>query len=104
MFQGNKIAFIGAGIMGGTMIERLIDNKMVTPEQIISADPQEARGHELVAKLGIQYTPNNIEAVEGADVLVLSVKPQQLERALHEIRGRADSIPLISSIVAGIKI
>jgi pyrroline-5-carboxylate reductase len=104
MFEGNKIAFIGAGIMGGTMIEGLIDNKMVTPDQIVAADPHEARGNELVAKLGIHYTSSNTEAVEGADVLVLSVKPQQLERVLHEIRGRADSLPLILSIVAGIKI
>lgn len=104
MFEGNRVAFIGAGVMGGTMIEGMIEQKLVTPQQIIAADPHEPRGKELVEKLGIHYTPSNTEAVENADVLVLSVKPQQLERALHEIRGRADSIPLVLSIVAGIRI
>jgi pyrroline-5-carboxylate reductase len=104
MFEGNTVAFIGAGIMGGTMIEGMIERNLVTPQQVIAADPHEPRGRELVDKLGIRYTPHNVEAVEEADVLVLSVKPQQLEKALHEIRGRVDSVPLVLSIVAGIKI
>src|SRR5690348_5835546 len=37
-------------------------------------------------------------------MLVLCVKPQHVERALHEIRGHIDSTPLVWSIVAGIKI
>src|SRR5690606_41757668 len=50
------------------------------------------------------YTTLFRSAAENADMLVLCVKPQHLERALHEIRGRVDTTPLVLSIVAGIKI
>lgn len=104
VFENTKIAFIGAGVMGGTMIEGLIEQNLVKPEQIVAADPHAERGQQLVDKLGIHYTTSNPEAAEDADIIVLSVKPQHLERALHEMRGRADSTPLVLSIVAGIKI
>lgn len=105
MFDENtSIAFIGAGAMGSTMIAGLIEKELIKPEQIVAADPHEQRGADLVSNYGIQHTTSNIEAVENANVLVLSVKPQQLERALHELRGRVDSVPLVVSIVAGIKI
>lgn len=104
VFEGKRIAFIGAGVMGGTMMAGMIQQGLVRPDQIIAADPHVARGKELEATLGIHYTVSNPEAAENADMLVLSVKPQHVERALHEIRGRVDSMPLVLSIVAGIKI
>ena len=104
MFQNSHVAFIGAGVMGGTMMEGMIENQLIAAEQIIAADPHAERGAHLSQTLGVQYTTSNVEAAEKADVLVLSVKPQHLERALHEIRGRVDGLPLVVSIVAGKKI
>lgn len=104
MFGDSIVAFIGAGVMGGTMMEGMLENKLVKPEQIIAADPHQERGNDLVKRLGIRYTTSNVEAAEHADMIILSVKPQHLERALHEIRGRVDSTPLVLSIVAGKKI
>lgn len=104
MFEDKKIAFIGAGVMGGTMIAGLIDTGVAKPNQIWAADPHAERGKALVEQYSINYSQENVEAAQDADVLVLAVKPQQLERALHEIRGRVDSAPLVLSIVAGIRI
>lgn len=104
VFEDKTIAFIGAGNMGSTMMSGMIQQELVTPEQIIAADPHEAKGNELAEKLGIHYTTSNPEAVENADMIILSVKPQHLERALHEMRGHVDSTPLVLSIVAGIRI
>ncbi len=103
-FEDKKIAFIGAGAMGGAMISGLVSSKLVSPEQITAADPDEARGSELADSLGINYTSNNVEAAEDADIIVIAVKPQYIESALHELRGRVDSAGLILSIAAGIKI
>lgn len=104
VFKDKTIAFIGAGNMGSTMIAGMIQQKLVTPEQIIAADPHEAKGNELAEKHAIHYTASNPDAVKNADMIVLSVKPQHLERALHEMRGHVDTTPLVLSIVAGIKI
>lgn len=104
VFEGKKIAFIGAGVMGSTMIAGLIDKHIATPDQIFASDPHEGKGRELVEKYNINYSPRNPQAVVDADMLVLCVKPQHVERALHEIRGHIDSSPLVLSIVAGIKI
>lgn len=103
-FSNKKLAFIGAGVMGGTLIHGLLNKDLVTPEQIFAADPNEVRGRELMDKLGIQHTTSNQEAAEDADIIVIGVKPQQIERALHEIRGRVDGAGLVLSIVAGTKI
>ncbi|MGJ3237764.1 MAG: pyrroline-5-carboxylate reductase [Anaerolineae bacterium] len=103
-FEDKKVAFIGAGVMGGALIAGLVNSKLVTPQQVTAADPNEARGQQLVDELGINYTPSNAECVTDADIIVIGVKPQQIQDALHELRGRVDSAGLILSIVAGIKI
>lgn len=103
-FENKKIAFIGAGAMGGAMISGLVTSKLVSPKQITAADPNEIRGQELSKTLGINFTTSNIEAGDDADIIVIAVKPQQIEAALHELRGRVDSAGLVLSIVAGTKI
>ncbi len=104
MFDEKTITFIGAGNMGSAIIAGMLDKKIVTPEQIIAADPNEQAGADLVRQFGIRHTTDNIEAAEAADVLVLAVKPQHLDSALHAVRGRVDTLPLVVSIVAGVRI
>ena len=41
MLKDTRIAFIGAGAMGGAMIEGLLSRKLVTPDQIVASDPDE---------------------------------------------------------------
>ena len=103
-FNGETIAFIGAGVMGEAMIQGVLNQKLVKPEQITAADPHEARLKELHKAYGIKYTTSNVEAIKNADVLVLSVKPQVMPKVLPELRGRVDGITLIVSIVAGVTI
>lgn len=104
LFGDMTIAFIGAGSMGGTMIEGILARDLVEPEQVIAADPNTERGEDLSKRLGIRYVESNPEAAEQADIIVLAVKPQHIERALNEIRGRVDSVLLVLSIVAGVRI
>lgn len=104
VFEDKTIAFIGAGNMGSAIIAGMLDKKLVTPDQIIAADPNEQVGADLIKQYGIRHTTDNVEAADGADVLVLAVKPQHLDNALHTIRGRVESLPLVVSIVAGVRI
>ncbi len=101
MFGDLTIAFIGSGNMGEAMIHGLLKQQMILPAQIIAADPRQERLDELAARYGVRTTTDNLEAATKADILVLSVKPQVLDKVLPEVRGGARTCSLVVSIVAG---
>jgi pyrroline-5-carboxylate reductase len=98
------IAFIGSGNMGEAMVKGLLSKRLVTSSQIIASDPHEDRIRHLSECYGIRGTQNNLEAAQDAHILVLSVKPQVLNKVLQEIDGKAEKATLILSIIAGVKI
>jgi pyrroline-5-carboxylate reductase len=73
-------------------------------DQIVASGPRPQRGQELAQAFGVRVTTDNAAAVEGADIVVLSVKPQVLPGVLPELRGRVRSEALVLSIIAGARI
>lgn len=102
--QDKTIAFIGAGVMGEAMMKGLLNQQSVTGGQLIAADIYESRVRQLADQYGLHGTTDNVEAVEKADVLVLSVKPQVVGKVMADLRGKVDHCSLILSIIAGTKI
>lgn len=98
------LAFIGSGVMGEAMIKGLLNRELVTSPQIIASDLHSDRCETLVAMYGIRATLHNTEAATGADVIVLSVKPQVMEKVLPELRSVIKPGALILSIAAGVTI
>lgn len=103
-FEKATISFIGSGVMAEAMIKGLLHKDLLKPHQIITSDPREDRGDELVERYGVRFTADNNEAADAADILVLSVKPQVLEAVFPTARRGAHSASLILSIIAGAKI
>jgi pyrroline-5-carboxylate reductase len=101
MFTGKKIAFIGPGVMAEAMIAGLIRTKVASPDALISAGPRQERGEELQTRYGIAFSIDNKYAAREADVVVISVKPQRLDRVLAGLKGSVQSQALVLSIVAG---
>ena len=64
---------------------------LVAPEQIVASGPRPERGQELFDRYAVRTTTDNVEAATGADVVVLSVKPQVLCRVLEELAGHVRS-------------
>ena len=95
------ICFIGSGVMAEAMIKGLLSHNTVSAGQLISADPREARGQELVKRYGLRYETDNRAAATNADILVLSVKPQVLAQVLPELRDSLGDVSFVLSIVAG---
>jgi pyrroline-5-carboxylate reductase len=97
-------AFVGGGNMGGALIRGLIARGLPA-ERISVGEAHQARRIELADQLGVRVSADNREAVQGADVVVIAVKPQDMAgtvQALAEIfRQRR---PLLISIAAGIRI
>jgi pyrroline-5-carboxylate reductase len=96
-----KIAFIGPGVMAEAMIAGLIHQNVVSSESIVVSGPSAARVDELGERYAIRSETDNAVAVEGADVVVLAVKPQRLDHVIDDLEGSVASSALVVSIVAG---
>jgi len=96
-----RIAFIGGGAMGGAMIAGLLSQGLISPQKIAVGDVRAERVAQLRKMHGVQGTTDNLQAVAGAEIVVLAIKPQVLPQVLTELRGRIPSEALVLSIVAG---
>ena len=101
MLHAQRFAFIGSGAMGEAMIKGLITQAALPPQQITASDTRPERGVELAQKYGVQHTTDNLAAVNGATIIVLSVKPQVLHDVLKQLAGHVAPEALVLSIVAG---
>lgn len=97
----DSIAFIGGGVMAEAMVGGLLRGKLVAPEHVVAGEPLEKRRAELESRYQIRATPANIEAVQGAEIVVFAIKPQMLTRVLPELKGALREEQLVISIVAG---
>ena len=102
MLGDRQIAFIGSGIMGEAMIGGLLAKEVVTAHQIIASDPLESRRFYIEKTYGVRRTTSsNTEAIKGAAIVVLSVKPQVLGALMPTLNRQIDPDALVMSIVAG---
>jgi pyrroline-5-carboxylate reductase len=99
-----RIAFVGGGMMAEAIIRGVLSQQLARPEALIVSDPLEGRRQYLATEMGVQVTGSNLEAVNGAQIIVLAVKPQVLGQVLAELRGQPSETTLVLSIVAGAKI
>ena len=90
MFNGKKITFIGSGAMGEAMISGVIRNQLADPSALMATDPRAERLAELRNRYKIQTFTDNIQAACQADVMVLSIKPQALNKVMAEIENCID--------------
>ncbi len=104
MLADARIAFIGSGAMAEAMIEGLLKKNIAQAHNIVAAGPRAERGKALEERFHITATTDNVAAVTGAELVVLSVKPQILTVVLPHLRGRIGSDALVLSIVAGARI
>jgi len=95
-----RIGFIGGGVMGEAMVKSLLAKGVAAPADIIVSDVSQPRRDTLNETYDIKDTANNREAADGADVVVLAVKPQDLSKVLGEVKGLSPQ-QLVLSIVAG---
>jgi pyrroline-5-carboxylate reductase len=104
LMAGRKIGFIGGGNMAGALIRGLIHSRTVKADQIRASDVKDERLTELSAKYGILTTTDNAELSSWADVVVIAVKPQIVDRIMAPIAAALNESDLVVSIAAGVPI
>jgi len=103
--DGRRIGIIGAGAMGGALCRGLVDSRIVTPNRVLVADPHTAHLQDLARSLGVVAADSNIDAARNADIVLLAVKPYNVEPVLREIApalARDEGAPLLICIAAGV--
>lgn len=99
--QQRTIATVGSGVMAEAMIAGLLRGKLVGPDQVVASHPRAERRDALAREYGIRTVASNVEAVKGADVILLGIKPQMLGRVGREIGPHLDRGQLVLSVLAG---
>jgi pyrroline-5-carboxylate reductase len=99
--EGRSIATIGSGVMAEAIIAGLLRGRLVSPDAIVASHPRAERREALSRTHGIRTVESNAEAVEGADIVLLGIKPQMLARVGRELRGRLRPGQLVISVLAG---
>jgi pyrroline-5-carboxylate reductase len=103
--QGREgIGFLGAGQMGEALIQGILAAGLYRKDRICAADFSGKRLEDLKNRYGIRVTEDNRKAVDASGIIILSVKPNIVDRVVREIAPRMDDSKLIVSIAAGIPI
>jgi pyrroline-5-carboxylate reductase len=96
-----RIAFIGAGVMAESMIAGLLKKALIPPVHVIASHPREDRRRRLEERFGVLTIESNFEAAHGADLVVLTIKPQVLQSVMRQLSGSLSAGQVVVSVIAG---
>ncbi|MGB2809535.1 MAG: pyrroline-5-carboxylate reductase [Sedimentisphaerales bacterium] len=100
----DTIGFIGSGNMAEAMIKGIIAAGVFKPENIFISDIRDERLKLLAENYNVAGCENNSRLAGKVNILVLSVKPQNMADALNSISDKVRPETLVISIAAGIKV
>ena len=95
------IATVGSGVMAEGIIAGMLRGRLVDANQVVASHPRAERREQLAQAHGVRTVASNLEAIEGADVIILAIKPQMLGRVGREIGPHLRSGQLVLSVLAG---
>jgi pyrroline-5-carboxylate reductase len=103
MAAGSRtIALLGAGKIGESLLAGLLSSGWRTPDEIVATGRREERVREVGERHGIRTTRSNAEAVSGAGIVVIAVKPQDFDVLMGEIGGLLSADQVVLSIAAAV--
>jgi pyrroline-5-carboxylate reductase len=100
--MSRRICVLGAGKAGEALVAGLLSSGWAKPADIVATARHEERIDELSKRYGIEGTLDNVAAVKGAQVVVIAVKPQDIEALLGDVGAALDSSQTVLSIAAAI--
>ena len=97
---GLRVAVLGAGKMGGILLQAFLKNNLVAPDQLFATVHHAERAQALSAQFGIEVTTDNLAAAQQADVILLGVKPIQVPGLIATIKPALSPEKVVLSIAA----
>ncbi|TLS39067.1 pyrroline-5-carboxylate reductase [Pseudalkalibacillus caeni] len=103
MLENKTVSFIGAGSMAEAMVAGIVDSKMMEAQDVIVTNrSNEERREELMAKYGVMATKSVEFAVKEADIVILAMKPKDIEAALLSIKEHMTKDQVLLTVLAGV--
>jgi pyrroline-5-carboxylate reductase len=99
-----RLAFIGGGMMGEAMIAGALARDISDAGSISVCEIAAARRKALTSRYGVTATDSPADAVRGAEIVVLAVKPQEFATAAAALVEVLDPKQTVMSIMAGVRI
>jgi pyrroline-5-carboxylate reductase len=96
------IAVLGCGKIGESLLSGLLSSGWRTADEVVVTGRRDERLTDLAERFGVRTTLSNAEAVQGAELVVIAVKPQDLDALLGEIGGLVDEAQTVLSVAAAI--
>src|SRR5262252_5959497 len=97
-----KLAVLGVGKLGGILLRAFLKQGLFLPNRVIATVKHAERAAALGKGLGIAVTTDNRGAVKGADIVLLTVKPQTVAEVLQEIAPEIGAGALVVSVAASV--
>ena len=100
---GKEVAMIGAGKMGGILLQAFLKKGLVRPEQLHATVRHPDRAEALGRQLGVLVATDNVDAASRSEVILLGVKPSQVPEVLREIAPAMSPEKLVISFAASVQ-
>jgi pyrroline-5-carboxylate reductase len=97
-----KLVVLGAGKLGGILLRAYLKQGLFLPKRVTATVKHEEKAAALAKELGVAVTNDNRKAVKGADIILLSVKPQAVTALLKEIAPEIGAKTLVVSVAASV--
>jgi pyrroline-5-carboxylate reductase len=95
-----KVTIIGGGVMGEAILSAAIERGVFEPASVTVCELLEHRRAQLQAEYGVTVATESQGCMAGADLVILSVKPQDI----HSVQGAIPPESMLLSIMAGVRI
>src|SRR5437588_8856395 len=100
--ERRRVAILGVGTIGEALLAGLLSGGWREPSEVVVTGRREERIAELGERYGVEATLSNAEAVAGAALVVIAVKPQDFDVLLGEIGGLLSPEQTVLSVAAAI--
>jgi len=97
------VAILGAGKMGGILLQAFLKNNLLHADQLIATVQHPDRAQALSAQFGVEVDTDNLAAAKQADVILLGVKPTQVPAVVNEIAPALKPEKMLLSFAASVK-
>lgn len=98
-----KIALIGAGSMSEAMLAGIVENKLIDSQHIwVTNRSNKKRLSTLHEKYGVSTTYELDELLDGADIVILAMKPKDAATSIEQVRHLLQPDMMIISVLAGV--